>query len=391
MICLVAVGIVASGFVAYNLLLTPPTRAQLPVSSQKLGASRSQGAQTVASSGRKMIAALGRLEPQSETIDIGASGNDRLSRLLVQVGQTVAAGEGLAYLESYAERLAEKSYAESQLRDAGARLTAETAYGKASIAEAKIRLKQLKELPLLDIQAQEAKVRQLETDLAGTEKDLERFEGLRPRGTISQQEFDRHSILVRRTHEQLNSAKAVLAKLKAAYDINLLMARAQVRTARASAARAQITIGIASLTRNLELAQTRLDRTVLRAPIPGTILQIHTRPGEAISPQPILTMGDTRQMYAVAEVYETDIGLVRVGQQARITSQALPEVLTGKVVHIGNIVWKNDIFDVDPAADTDARVVEVKIALDQSAPAARLINLQVNVHVDLLENVGARH
>ncbi|MEE8302933.1 MAG: HlyD family secretion protein, partial [Candidatus Tectomicrobia bacterium] len=66
-------------------------------------------------------------------------------------------------------------------------------------------------------------------------------------------------------------------------------------------------------------------------------------------------------------------------------------VLTGKVVHIGNIVWKNDILDVDPAADTDARVVEVKIELDQSATAARLINLQVNVHIDLLENVGARH
>ena len=61
MICLVAVVIVASGFVAYKLLLTPLTRAQLPVSSQKLGASRRQGAQTVALSGRKMIAALGRL------------------------------------------------------------------------------------------------------------------------------------------------------------------------------------------------------------------------------------------------------------------------------------------------------------------------------------------
>jgi len=48
--------------------------------------------------------------------------------------------------------------------------------------------------------------------------------------------------------------------------------------------------------------------------------EILTYPGEAIS-DGILQMGDTRQMYVVAEVYETDVGLVKLGQPPTITSR----------------------------------------------------------------------
>jgi HlyD family secretion protein len=95
-------------------------------------------------------------------------------------------------------------------------------------------------------------------------------------------------------------------------------------------------------------------------------------------------------MYAVAEVYETDIGLVRVGQKGRVTSPVLSEALTGTVEQIGNMIAKNDILDVDPTANTDARVVEVKIRLDNSAPAARLINLQVYVLIFLTDGAAER-
>jgi HlyD family secretion protein len=104
---------------------------------------------------------------------------------------------------------------------------------------------------------------------------------------------------------------------------------------------------------------------------------------------PILKMGNTAQMHAVAEVYETDIRFVREGQRASVRSPALASALTGKVVKIGNLIYKNDVLDVDPAANTDRRVVEVRIALDDGGEAARLTNLTVDVVIDVTGARGA--
>jgi HlyD family secretion protein len=70
---------------------------------------------------------------------------------------------------------------------------------------------------------------------------------------------------------------------------------------------------------------------------------------------------------------------VRLGQAATISSYALPRELTGKVVRIGNMVFKNDVLNVDPAARADARVVEVWIDLDDASETQGLTNLTVNV------------
>ncbi len=86
-------------------------------------------------------------------------------------------------------------------------------------------------------------------------------------------------------------------------------------------------------------------------------------------------------MYAVAEVYETDVHRVRLGQRATITSQALEQPLEGTVDKVHAKVGKQDVLNTDPAARTDARVVEVEIRLDDSARAAAFTNLQVDVRI----------
>ncbi len=107
------------------------------------------------------------------------------------------------------------------------------------------------------------------------------------------------------------------------------------------------------------------------------------RPGELVGgDKPIVTMGDTSRMRAVAEVYETDIGRVRLGQSASVTSRTLDRPLTGKVVEIGRMIFKNDVLNVDPAARADARVVEVRIELDDPARVAALTNLTVDVRIN---------
>jgi HlyD family secretion protein len=117
------------------------------------------------------------------------------------------------------------------------------------------------------------------------------------------------------------------------------------------------------------------------------VLDVFAYPGEAVAPGdgPILALGDTRQMVVVAEVYETDIGLVALGQPATITSRngAFSDTLTGTVSEIGLQIAKNDVLDDDPAANADARVVEVRVAVDQSEAVAALTNLQVDVAIDI--------
>jgi len=91
--------------------------------------------------------------------------------------------------------------------------------------------------------------------------------------------------------------------------------------------------------------------------------------------------GQTQTMYVVAEVYETDIGKISVGQRATITSDALSMDLTGTVERIGLKIGKKDVLDTDPVAKTDARVIETYILLDNSNAVARYTNLQVEVSI----------
>jgi HlyD family secretion protein len=117
----------------------------------------------------------------------------------------------------------------------------------------------------------------------------------------------------------------------------------------------------------------------VRSPIEGQVLEIHAREGERVGAEGIVELGRTQAMYAVAEVYETDIGRVRVGQRARITSPALVRDLEGEVERIGLKIGKKDVLGTDPVDDADARVVEVEIRLLEPALAARLTNLRVDV------------
>lgn len=132
---------------------------------------------------------------------------------------------------------------------------------------------------------------------------------------------------------------------------------------------------------NLAAARATLEQTVVRAPIDGEVLKVHTRQGERIGRYGLLELGKTARMYVVAEVYETDIGRVKTGQPATVTSPALAKPLAGKVERIGNTIGKVDSLGLDPVARTDSRVVEVFVLLDEPQAVADLTNLQVQVEI----------
>jgi HlyD family secretion protein len=329
------------------------------------------------------VAALGRLTPRGEVIDVGGLMGDRLGKLTVEEDQWVEKDYVLGTLESYDERKAEREAIAAQLKEAAARRTAELAFADARIEEAEVGVEQAEKLAPKDVEAQKAKVSLLSSELKTAEKDLKRMRSLTSQDTIPQQKLDQQAQLVERFRQELNAASATLAKAETGLALNLQKAQAELVAAQAGRDRADAATQLEALRRSLKAAEARLKRTELRAPRSGRVLRILTRPSERTDARPILKLGDTSVMYVVAEVYETDVLWVRPGQSAKVRSPALPEELSGTVERVGNLIAKRDVLHIDPAAAADARVVEVWVRLGSSEAASRLTNLQVDVRIEM--------
>jgi HlyD family secretion protein len=332
---------------------------------------------------RVEVVALGRLEPQGQVVRVGGPTGERIQQLNIKEGDRVAKGAVLGYLESYPERLVEHDRAASQLIEAQQHLQAATDYGRAQIQEAKTHVRQVDRPRTFEINAQKAAIRKLEAELNLANIDLQRNRSLYQQGAIAKQILDRQVSQVRQLQEAVNSAEAMLIKLETERTMNMQNAQAQLRSQQANLPLAQIQVAVASAQQNLNLAKARLDRSMIRAARSGRVLRIIAHEGEAIGTSGILDLGDTQQMYVVAEVNETDLRLVKIGQPVTITSRngAFSQPLSGKVAEIGWQVFKNNVLDDDPAANADARVVEIKIRLDDSQSVEGMTNLQVDVRV----------
>lgn len=239
-----------------------------------------------------------------------------------------------------------------------------------------------------DVKAQEATVSRLEAELNNAETEYRRYQQLYQEGAVSASTRDNKRLAVDTAQKKLEEGRATLNRIRESTQAQLNEAKAtltriaEVRPTDVQAAQAEVDRALSSVDR----AKADLELAYVRSPRSGRVLKIHIRPGEVVSNQGegILIVGQTDQMYAVAEVYETDIGKVRLGQRATITSDAFTGKLQGTVDQIGWQVGKKDVLSTDPAAATDVRVVEVKIRLDpaSSQRVAGLTNLQVTVEIE---------
>jgi len=117
--------------------------------------------------------------------------------------------------------------------------------------------------------------------------------------------------------------------------------------------------------------QVDLADSELRAPLAGTVLKIHSRVGERPGNDGVLELGAGDQMEAVAEVYESDINRVKLGQRVTLVSEngGFSGSLEARVIRISPQVRQRSVLSTDPTGDADARVVEVRLALDPADAA----------------------
>jgi HlyD family secretion protein len=331
----------------------------------------------------RQVAALGRIRPEDGTIDVGADPSRRVARLLVEEGQSVKKGEILAYLDNHEDMQAAAAFAEAQYEGGKAQLTYRTALEQANIARAAAELKSVEELTPLDIAIQELIVEKAGQELELAQKEAKRLHTLVDKGSASREDLDKKSTEVIQRSIQLKASSEELKRQKTAFTINKTKAQANLDSARANLKYYQANIDVESLGKSMEQARARLNNSIVRAPAAGQILKIRTRPGEVVRNPGVLTMGNLSTMWVLAEVYENDLLRIKEGQTATVTAAALAEPLSGRVTLVGRLISRQAVVDVDPTAATDARVAEVLVRLDQAEPAARMINLQVTVRIDV--------
>ena len=88
----------------------------------------------------------------------------------------------------------------------------------------------------------------------------------------------------------------------------------------------------------LERAKTRQGYTTVVSPVAGYVLSKNVEAGELVSAgTPIVTVGDLSSVWLRAYVGETDLGRVKLGQPARVTSDTWPgKAYDGRVTFISS-------------------------------------------------------
>ncbi len=139
----------------------------------------------------------------------------------------------------------------------------------------------------------------------------------------------------------------------------------------------------------VRIAETNLERTVIRAPADGWITNLTAQVGQVLQPnQPVMAVALARQVWVVANVKETQIGAVRIGAPVRISVDAYPgRTLRGRVQSIGAATGASTaLLPPDNATGNFVKVVQlvpVRIAIDAEGDATPLrIGLSVEVTID---------
>ncbi|MBD2682732.1 MULTISPECIES: ABC exporter membrane fusion protein [Nostoc] len=339
------------------------------------------------------VTALGRLQPDGDVTSLNAPNANngvRVEKLLIKEGEVIKAGQILAYLETYGRAKTALQQAVDQLQVSKAKLAQVKSGAKTGDIDAqKAAIARLESQYKGDIATQDATIARVQAEVDNAQAENDRYQQLYKQGAIAASVADSKALQLKTTQQQLTEAQASKTRTEGTYQEQLKQAQAQlksiseVRSVDVQVAQTEVN----SATTSVQQAKADLDLSYIKSPINGKILKIHAKTGEVISTSTgFAEIGKTSQMNVIAEVYQTDVQKVRVGQKANITSTAFPGTLKGTVKEIGWQVDKQSIFSLNPGSDTDRRIVEVKISIDNPADServSRLTNLQVDVAIQI--------
>jgi HlyD family secretion protein len=286
------------------------------------------------------VSAAGRVEPVSGEVRVGAQAPGRIAEVLVALNDKVAAGDLLIRLDD--DELIGRVNAAS--------------------AEASVRKRERDNTDAAAGKAQERRsaedaVANAERQLVQNRDELDRLWKARRTSQTPEGDLDKARDSVNKAREKLDQARANLRKALAADGLP---------------APTRQEVGLTAARADLAQADAALERMRIRAPGPGTVLQLSAKVGETAAPSPdnvLLVIGDLSSMKVRAEIEERDIGKLRVGQNAVIRSDAFPNKdFEGKVASLGQALGPSRLGQRGPRKPTDVDVLEITIDLAGQPP-----------------------
>jgi len=288
----------------------------------------------------RSVVATGKIEPISK-VEIKSKANGIIKELRVQISDMVNEGQVLAELD--------KDNLEAQLREARAALAGAQANLKAAGAE-----------------VAKNQVEAEGPDVPFARRNLERAEQLMKDALVSQQSLD----------DARGALDLALNRQKAARS-QLGVSGARVSQAAAAVAQAQAT---------MERAQEELNNSTIRSPIRGMVLSRDLEIGSPVSSilnlganaTLVMVLGDISKVYVRGKVDEADIGMVRLGQPARIRVETFKDrPFEGGVTQIAPMGVERD----------NVVTFEVRVSIDNATGALKA-NMTANAEIVLEEHKG---
>jgi HlyD family secretion protein len=302
------------------------------------------------------------------TVDVSFKIPGKIEKLAVDEGDLVRQGQVIATLE-HRDLVAQKVRAEATLEATQTRIPSlqknielqdrstrdEISQAEAAVQAAQARLQQLLagSRPQ-EIQAAKAGVDQAESDLVKRKADLERAEKLFKSNFIAAQDLDAainaHDVAAanlkkaRETYalvvegprkEEIEAARAQYEQAQAA----LQLARAhrlQVDVLRKDLLTGQAQVKEASTA--IAVIDTQIGYTRLLAPLSGVVLVKNAEAGEYVVPGgAVVSLGDVERPWLKAFINENDLGRVKLGQKASVTTDSYPgKIYPGKITFISS-------------------------------------------------------
>jgi len=316
----------------------PKTLSARNADGAKTSTKAKAGAKKPAAAPRPMWAASapGRVEPMGGEVRVAAQVPGRIAEVLVSLNDKVSAGDLMIRLED--EELVARVHAaaanvavrkrDRNNTDAGGKLGEDRRSAEDGVVNA-------------------------ERQLANARDALDQAIRAHRGGSRSAADVQKAREAVTKALEKLDQSHTTLRKALSADKLPTPTRQ----DAALSSARAE-----------LSLAEATLQRARIRAPSPGTVLDVAAKVGEIAAPSPegtLVRIGDLSSLRVRAEIEERDIGKVRVGQVAIVRSDAFAgKDFAGKVVSLAKALGPSRLGQRGPRKPSDVDVLEVLIDLE---------------------------
>ncbi|MEZ4255677.1 MAG: HlyD family efflux transporter periplasmic adaptor subunit [Polyangiales bacterium] len=202
-----------------------------------------------------------------------------------------------------------------------------------------------------ELRAMQARIRAAKATEAFLEKNLERQQALLSRSAASSLSVDDLNAQLARAIADRQSLEQQLSEMrKGARDEQIEAADERAKAAAAS----------------VELSDILVGHHTLKAPIAGTVLDVHVEVGEVVGVGgPVVTMADTQHPFVDVFVPEGAVHGFKLGDAARVRVDALDHAITGKIEHIARETEFTPKFLFSPRERPNL-VIRVRVRLDDA-------------------------